>query len=107
MPKIVPNVSSLTPASAGARNRSARNDDGPAARQPALTPLGAERRTVDDAVEAATQVIAGAMHDLVVANGVAPPSANGDARIHANGAETDAAEVGVDMPAPLLDSIAA
>ncbi|WP_321789472.1 polyphosphate kinase 2 [Paraburkholderia sp. J94] len=111
MPKIVPNVSSLTPASAGTRNRSARNDDGPAARQPELTPLGAERRTVDDAVEAAAQVIAGAMQDLVSGNCVAPESgpANDEARVGAVDA-TDAADangVRPNAPPPLLDSIAA
>ncbi|MDR3098633.1 MAG: polyphosphate kinase 2 [Paraburkholderia sp.] len=35
------------------------------------TPRSAELRTVDSAIEAATQVITGAMHDLVAANGAA------------------------------------
>ena len=36
-----------------------------------LTPHSAELHTVDCAIEAATQVIAGAMHDIVAANGAA------------------------------------
>ncbi|WP_051390839.1 polyphosphate kinase 2 [Paraburkholderia mimosarum] len=43
----------------------APGDSGPAARLPLVTARSAELRTVDDAVESASQAIAGAVHDLV------------------------------------------
>ena len=47
-----------------------RHSDAPA-RRTELTPHSAELHAVDSAVEAASEVIAGAMHDLVEANGAA------------------------------------
>lgn len=49
---------------------SPRDGSSPGALLSPVTPRSAERRTVDDAVEAATQVITGSVHDVVAANGV-------------------------------------
>ncbi len=62
---------------------------GPGARQPDVTPHSAELRTVDASVEAASQVIAGAMHDVIATRSHAARDASGT------------------TPATLLDSIAA
>lgn len=59
-----------TPAVQDPSQNPSRDNDASAHRT-GLTPHSAELHTVDGAVEAATQVIAGAMHDIVAANGPA------------------------------------
>ncbi|MBN3857957.1 polyphosphate kinase 2 [Paraburkholderia sp. Ac-20340] len=66
---------------------------GPAARRPGITPRSAQRRTVDAAVEASAQAIAGAVHDVM--------------SVHRSAQLADQPAANSEPPESLLDSIAA
>jgi polyphosphate kinase len=77
MPKLVSDTPTPAPASTPEPSRPrSRCEPSAGARATPVTPYSAELRTVDAAVEASTQVIAGTMRDLVTASGAAqePPA---------------------------------
>jgi len=76
MPKLVPEESSSSSSANEPGSARAHHHAGPGARLTPVTTQSAERGTVADAVEAATQVNAGSMRDVVSADSTAtqPPS---------------------------------